>query len=128
MGNEANCNQINPSSKAYTLMGGNFYGEMWNRFALLGSLMVLQSMSSFILSHFQTFIENHIFVTLYLTMLVGAGGNAGNQSAVLVIRGIAVGKIGRNDYSVLRRESIMAVFLATLMFAAGFARVFFFQG
>ena len=27
-------------------------------------------------------------VTLFLTMLVGAGGNAGNQSAIKVIRGL----------------------------------------
>jgi hypothetical protein len=28
-------------------------------------------------------------ITLFLTMLVGAGGNAGNQSAIQVIRGLA---------------------------------------
>ena len=27
-------------------------------------------------------------VTMFLTMLVGAGGNAGNQSAIKVIRGL----------------------------------------
>lgn len=30
-------------------------------------------------------------VTLFLTMLVGAGGNAGNQSAIKVIRGLVGG-------------------------------------
>lgn len=29
-------------------------------------------------------LKNHLVVTLFLTMLVGAGGNAGNQSAIKV--------------------------------------------
>jgi Mg/Co/Ni transporter MgtE len=33
-------------------------------------------------------VQEHIVVTLFLTMLVGAGGNAGNQSAIKVIRGL----------------------------------------
>jgi Mg/Co/Ni transporter MgtE len=33
-------------------------------------------------------LQEHIVVTLFLTMLVGAGGNAGNQSAIKVIRGL----------------------------------------
>lgn len=32
--------------------------------------------------------QDHLVVTLFLTMLVGAGGNAGNQSAIKVIRGL----------------------------------------
>lgn len=54
---------------------------------LLG-LLVLQSMSSFVLDSYQELLRNHLVVTLFLTMLVGAGGNAGNQSAIKVIRGM----------------------------------------
>lgn len=54
---------------------------------LLG-LLVLQSTSSFVLDAYQDLLKQHIVVTLFLTMLVGAGGNAGNQSAIKVIRGL----------------------------------------
>ena len=54
---------------------------------LLG-LLVLQSMSSFVLDSYQELLREHLVVTLFLTMLVGAGGNAGNQSAIKVIRGL----------------------------------------
>jgi Mg/Co/Ni transporter MgtE len=54
---------------------------------LLG-LLVLQSTSSFVLDNYQELLRNHLVVTLFLTMLVGAGGNAGNQSAIKVIRGL----------------------------------------
>ena len=42
-----------------------------------------QSLSSYIIGHFQDFIKQHMIVTLYLTMLVGAGGNAGAQRWVV---------------------------------------------
>ena len=54
---------------------------------LLG-LLVLQSMSSIVLDWYQQLLRDHLVITLFLTMLVGAGGNAGNQSAIKVIRGL----------------------------------------
>ncbi len=50
---------------------------------LLG-LLILQSTSSFVLDQYQELLREHLVVTLFLTMLVGAGGNAGNQSAIKV--------------------------------------------
>ncbi len=42
-----------------------------------------------VLDMYQDLLRNHLVITLFLTMLVGAGGNAGNQSAIKVIRGLA---------------------------------------
>ncbi len=36
----------------------------------------------------QDLLKEHLVVVMFLTMLVGAGGNAGNQSAIKVIRGL----------------------------------------
>ena len=49
---------------------------------------MLQSTSSFVLESYQQLIKENLVVTVFLTMLVGAGGNAGNQSAIKVIRGL----------------------------------------
>lgn len=54
---------------------------------LLG-LLIVQSTSSFVLDSYSDLLREHLVVTLFLTMLVGAGGNAGNQSAIKVIRGL----------------------------------------
>jgi Mg/Co/Ni transporter MgtE len=43
---------------------------------LLG-LLALQSLSSFILEANEGLIREHLVITLFLTMLVGAGGNSG---------------------------------------------------
>jgi len=49
-------------------------------------LLLLQSSSSMILEHFQLLMRTHPRIIIFLTMLVGAGGNAGCQSAVQVVR------------------------------------------
>ena len=38
-------------------------------------------------------LKTHPSIIYFLTMLVGAGGNAGNQSSVRVIRGLAIGTV-----------------------------------
>lgn len=108
-----------------------WWRSVLERFALLAVLLFLQSLSSLILSHFAAFIQTHVIVTLYLTMLVGAGGNAGNQSAVMVIRNLAL--TGGRGSSVslgklLWRESQVALAVGGLMMVVGFARVFLFEG
>jgi len=59
-------------------------------------------------------------------MLVGAGGNAGNQAAVRVIRGIAVGSVNqKTQWQVLCRELRMATALSMMVGFAGFFRAYF---
>jgi hypothetical protein len=50
---------------------------VWSRGRWLLGLLVLQSTSSFVLDSYQGLLKEHLVVTLFLTMLVGAGGNAG---------------------------------------------------
>jgi magnesium transporter len=98
-----------------------FQRSMW-----LGGLLLLQSVSPFILSKFQTLIQNHLFLSFFYTMLIGTGGNAGNQSATLVIRGLATGEISRkNAFRVLIREFGMSILLALFLFGVTFARIYF---
>lgn len=56
--------------------------QFWPRARWLLGLLFLQSTSSFILKGFQSLIEKHPSIVFFLTMLVGAGGNAGSQSVV----------------------------------------------
>lgn len=62
-------------------------------------------------------------------MLVGAGGNAGNQSAVRIIRGLAVGAVNaRTRAWYLLREAKMAAALSATLVLVGLARVVLFHG
>ncbi len=52
---------------------------------LLG-LLALQSLSSFILEANEGLIREHLVITLFLTMLVGAGGNSGARQRACCAR------------------------------------------
>ncbi len=97
---------------------------VWQRFLWLGSLLVLQSFSGLIVSRYADLIKSHVIITFFMTMLIGTGGNAGNQSATLVIRGLATGEIKRkHGLTVLAREFCMSLVMAALLVVVGFFRV-----
>ena len=99
------------------------------RLMWLSGLLMLQSISSFILEANRELIEEHIVLTLFLTMLVGAGGNSGAQAAVAVIRGIALKRVSRrNMHIVLLNELIVGVLLSSSLFFMGFGRVIITRG
>jgi len=60
----------------------SFMDAMRDRANWLVGLLALQSCSGFILSHNEALLERHPVIIYFLTMLVGAGGNAGNQASV----------------------------------------------
>ncbi|CAF3131229.1 unnamed protein product [Rotaria socialis] len=95
---------------------------IFSRVCLLSFLLMLQSGSSFILQSFSELISHHILITMYLTMLVGAGGNAGNQAAVLVIRRLATSR-SFSIRSLIIRETFSALIIGTAVTSIGFVRV-----
>ena len=106
--------------------GGTVLDEAWARGTWLLGLLVLQSSSSAVLERYSDLVKDHIEITLFLTMLVGAGGNAGNQSAISVIRGLATGTIqptARCALETMWRQTRVGVALASVLAAGGFARV-----
>ncbi|CAF1056742.1 unnamed protein product [Rotaria magnacalcarata] len=96
--------------------------NIFSRVCLLSFLLMLQSGSSFILQSFSELISRHILITMYLTMLVGAGGNAGNQAAVLVIRRLATSR-AFSIRSLIIRETFSALIIGTAVTSIGFVRV-----
>mmetsp|Transcript_29788 Transcript_29788/g.30214 ORF Transcript_29788/g.30214 Transcript_29788/m.30214 type:complete len:288 (-) Transcript_29788:214-1077(-) len=100
-----------------------FWGSLKDRSGWLIGLLIFQSCSSFILEANEELLKAHPVIIFFLTMLVGAGGNAGNQSAVRVIRGIAVGSITKKTYwQFLSREIRMALSLSCILGGAGLVR------
>ncbi len=101
---------------------------LMNRGQWLIGLLIFQSCSSFILASNESLLTNHPSIIYFLTMLVGAGGNSGNQSAVRVIRGIALGNLSNKNYKkFLIKEVGMAFALSFLLGFAGFFRAAYFS-
>ena len=65
----------------------SFKAALKDRAYWLVGLLTLQSMSGLILARNELLLQTHPVIIYFLTMLVGAGGNAGNQAAV---RGMCV--------------------------------------
>jgi magnesium transporter len=89
-------------------------------------LLLFQSVSSLIMGHYDLLLKQYTILSVFLGMLIGTGGNAGNQSATLVIRGLTTKEMSRrNVWKVLLREFWIAVVIGTLLVCAGFSRIYF---
>ena len=83
----------------------------WLAFLVFGSLL-----SSFGIAHYEDIIAQHIVLVFFLPLLVGSGGNAGSQSATLMVRAMATGDVEFKDwFSLLGRESLVALCLGATM-------------
>lgn len=60
----------------------SFTSVVMDRAGWLAGLLVLQSLSSFIIQRNEILLQDHAVIVRFLTMLIGAGGNAGNQATV----------------------------------------------
>lgn len=89
------------------------------------ALLMLQSVSSFILGSFGGLIEKNVLLACFLTTVVGAGGNSGSQSSAMLIVGLARGDIcERKDFwRVLGKEVAVALVLGVMLAGVVFVRV-----
>mmetsp|Transcript_26068 Transcript_26068/g.36763 ORF Transcript_26068/g.36763 Transcript_26068/m.36763 type:complete len:449 (-) Transcript_26068:429-1775(-) len=101
----------------------SFMDALRDRAYWLVGLLALQSCSGIILSRNEELLQTHPVIVYFLTMLVGAGGNAGNQASVRVIRGLALGTLNeRTQNQFLQRELKMSLALSSVLSMAGFLR------
>ena len=86
----------------------------WLVILVFGSLL-----SGIGIAYFEDIIATHIVLVFFLPLLVGSGGNAGSQSATLMVRAIATGDVELKDwFKLLGRETMVALCLgATMAFA-----------
>lgn len=68
------------------------------------------------IAYFEDTIEAYIALVFFLPLLVDSGGNAGSQSATLMVRALATGEVLLKDWaSMLGREVIVAGLLGLTM-------------
>ncbi|GAA0723415.1 magnesium transporter [Clostridium malenominatum] len=116
-----------PSEEAYLDTG--VFTLAKNRLMWLTILMVSATFTGNILKRFEDVLQSVVVLTFFIPMLMDTGGNAGSQSATLVIRSLALGEIETKDffkvvYKELRVSLITGIALAIL----NFLRIYFLQG
>lgn len=83
----------------------------WLVVLVFGSLL-----SGIGIAHFEDVIATNIVLVFFLPLLVGSGGNAGSQSATLMVRALAMGDVQLKDWlKLIGRESLVALCLGSTM-------------
>jgi magnesium transporter len=105
-------------------------GLLWRRrVAWLLILLVADFLSSSVIAFYQEAIEAVVALAFFIPMLIDSGGNAGTQSATLIIRGLATGQVNLRDWlRVLRKEIGVGLLLGGTLGLVVYLRGFFWRG
>lgn len=86
----------------------------WLVFLVFGNLL-----SGLSIANFEDVIAANLVLVFFLPLLVDSGGNAGSQSATLMVRALATGDVVMRDwFSLLGREALVALMLGATMAVA----------
>ena len=106
---------VNASSKL-SLKNASIFVLYQKRVFWLVILVFGSLLSGIGIAHFEDIIAANIVLVFFLPLLVGSGGNAGSQSATLMVRALATGDVQFKDwFYLLGRESLVALCLGVTM-------------
>ncbi|MCX7547590.1 magnesium transporter [Xanthomarina sp. F1114] len=94
-----------------------------NRIMWLVLLVFMNIFSGAALSNFEDVIQSTVSLVFFLPLLIDSGGNAGSQSATLMIRYLALGKVQISDWYKLIGREVLVSFLLGVTMAASIAAV-----
>jgi len=122
----------NEEDEAMEFTSNKVFVEVWERGKWLVMLMIFQSLASIVLAQFEDLIKAHVVIALFLTMLIGSGGNAGGQSVAKAIHEIAVrGRTTGSLELILRaakKQLAVAIWLGLILGWTAWVRVWIFHG
>lgn len=103
----------------------------WKRGVWLLFLAVVALITADVLDHYETVAagDQFRFLILFLPLVLASGGNAGSQSATLIIRTLALGELSSTDNArMAMREALIGLMLGgSIAIVAATAAVFWFQ-
>jgi magnesium transporter len=88
-------------------------------------LLVGEMLTTTAMGFFEDQLRTALVLTLFIPLIVSAGGNSGSQASTLVIRAMALGELrGRDWWLVMRRELMMGLALGAVLGGIATLRVF----
>ncbi|MEA3508177.1 MAG: magnesium transporter, partial [Synergistota bacterium] len=95
------------------------------RFMWLLICILAETITSSVLKNYSLAMESVVALTFFIPLLIGTGGNAGTQSATLVIRGMTLGDIEwKNLGSVFLRETATGLLLGVALAVLAMGRAY----
>jgi magnesium transporter len=97
----------------------------WSRFLWLAVLLFTSLISTTIMEMNSAVIHQMVALAFFIPLVTGTCGNAGTQSATMVVRALALGEIGPGDvFRVFRRELLLGLALGGSLGLMAYFRVF----
>jgi magnesium transporter len=110
---------VEPLQDAY--LSTPFVTLAWKRGIWLILLLVAGVGTAEVLEYFDETTKRFAWLVRFLPLVLASGGNAGSQSATLVIRALSLGEMGRSiQYKILRREAATGLALGSVMASLAF--------
>jgi magnesium transporter len=99
---------------------------VWKRGLWLVLLFIAQLLTATVIRENQDMLAATVELVLFIPLIIASGGNAGSQSATLVIRAMAVGELKPRDWAkVAGRELLIGLSLGIALGLIGFVRGWF---
>ena len=113
---------LTPSEDEYLKTG--VFSLAKNRFGWLLLLMIASTFTGQIIEGFEAQLAAIAGLTACIPMLMGTGGNSGNQVSTLIIRGLALGEVKIKDYfKILWKEIRVSLMVGVALAVANVARM-----
>lgn len=94
-----------------------------HRITWLLILMVGAAFTGRIITKFEDVLSSVVILTAFIPMLMDTGGNSGNQSSTLIIRGLAVGDVTFEDkWKVIWKEFRISILVGITLAAVNFIK------
>jgi magnesium transporter len=97
----------------------------WSRFLWLAVLLFTSLLTTMAMEWNEAALREMVALAFFIPLVVGTCGNAGTQSATMIVRAMALGEVRPRDFGrVFRRELVMGLALGTTLGAMAYFRVF----
>ena len=118
---------IIPSDEEY--MDAGVMHLVAHRLPWLMIMMISATLSSTIITSFESVLAGAVVLTAFIPMLTGSAGNSGSQTSVTIIRNMALGEVALSDWlRVLWKEARVGVVCGAALAAVNFLRMMIFSG
>jgi len=118
---------IHPSQEEY--LKTSVINLAKNRILWLLVLMISATFTGYIIRSFESIMQANVILAAFIPMLMDTGGNAGSQTAVTVIRCLALGEIKLGDVlKVLWKELRVSFIVGIILSLVNFVRLYLLEG
>lgn len=115
---------VTPSEDSY--LKSSVFELAKHRILWLLVLMISASITGFIIRHFDEVLSSMVLLAAYIPMLMDTGGNAGSQSATMIIRGLALGEIKTRDaFKIIRKEFAISLLVGSVLAVVNLGKLLF---